>query len=440
MQLRKVLMLVVVALLATLAPTVAAGASGGEYGGGHGEGEATYTVTVRNLTAAQPLTPPNWAAHDDDVDVFQRRHPASPGVQAVAENGGVAVLEAELLAAVDDAGNGVSGVGAEAPIGPGASATFDFTTDERRFSLVAMVVCTNDGFAGLDSVRLPRRDGQTRIYRARAYDAGTELNTEMRADLVPVGACGPGDGTGMSNPELAENGVIRPHRSLLGVGDLDPALDWTGPVAEVTITRHDPAPTYTIELENLTEGQPLTPPNWAVHDRTADVFQNRTPAPAYLQGLAENGDVDGVATALSAAVDGTGAGVSGVVDGGPLLPGERRTIEVTAEQRRLSIVSMVVCTNDGFAGLDAKRLPRHDGQTRTFYVRAYDAGTELNTEMRADLVPVGACGPGDGTGMSNPELAENGVIRRHRTLQGVGDLDPSLDWEGPVLKVTVTRN
>lgn len=202
------------------------------------QGEAaTYRVEIHNLTSGQYFTPPNFAAHASSVHVFEPGEPASPGVRAVAENGGVPVLAAELERALDRTGLGVSGVGAAAPIGPGQSVVFEVTTSHDRFSLVAMVVCTNDGFAGIDSRRLPTRDGQTRNWTVHAYDAGTEVNTEMRADLVPAPFCGEGDGSGMSNAGLAENGVVSRHRTLRGVGDLDPALDWSGPVARVTVTR-----------------------------------------------------------------------------------------------------------------------------------------------------------------------------------------------------------
>ena len=416
------------ATLAALVPATGAGAASST--------EATYTVTVRNLTDAQYLTPPNWAAHDRGVHVFRRGMAASPGVQAVAENGGVDVLADELMAAIDGTGVGISGVGAEAPIGPGAEATFEFTTDARRFSMVAMVVCTNDGFAGVDAKWLPHRDGTSRTFKVRALDAGTELNTELRADLVPAPFCGEGDGSTMSDPALAENGVITRHKTLRGVGDLDPALDWRGPVAEVTITRNAPDAAYTVELENLTNGQYLTPPNYALHTRAVDVYDRGAPAAPFVQGLAENGDVDGVAAALAEVVDGAGLGVSGVAGDTPIEPGGTRTFDVTGQGDRFSLVSMVVCTNDGFAGVDSKRVPRWSGDTKVFYVRALDAGTELNTELRADLVPAPFCGEGDGSTMSDPALAENGVITRHKTLRGVGDLDPALDWDGPVLKVT----
>ncbi|MEM7272149.1 MAG: spondin domain-containing protein [Actinomycetota bacterium] len=406
---------------------------------------ATYTVTIRNLTDAQYLTPVNVAAHDRSVRVFRSGSPASPGVQAVAENGGVGVLEAELAAAIDAQGLGVSGVsspGAAGPIAPGETSTFEFTTAETWFSIVSMVVCTNDGFAGLDTRPLPTVDGQSRTFRARAFDAGTEVNTELRADLVPAPFCGEGDGSTASNPALAENGVVRRHQTLQGVGDLNPALDWRGAVAEVTVTRAVTPATYRIEIENVTDGQYLTPPNYAFHDRSLGVFRSGRPASPGVQAVAENGGVGVLEAELAAKFDDAGLGDSGVAPGGamgPLSPGEAVEFEVSSGFDRFSLVSMVVCTNDGFGGISGKTLPRWIGDTRTFHVRAFDAGTEVNTELRADLVPAPFCGEGDGSTASNPALAENGVIRNHRTLLGVGDLDPSLDWQGPVMKVTITR-
>ncbi len=406
--------------------------------------EATYTVTITNLTEAQYLTPANIAAHDRSVRVFRRGREASPGVQAVAENGGVDVLAAELSAAIDDEGLGVSGVstpGANGPIAPGETSTFEFTTGETQFSLVSMVVCTNDGFAGINSRRLPLVDGRSRTFYVRAFDAGTEENTELRQDLVPAPFCGEGEGSTESNPELAENGVIRRHRTLQGVGDLDPSLDWRGAVAEVTVTRNTTVGAFRVEIENLTDGQYFTPPNWVFHD-TGYVFRRGRPASPGVQAVAENGGTDVLAAELTANFDEAGLGRSGLGPGGeagPIAPGEVVSFETDANFDRLSLVSMVVCTNDGFAGLNSTRVPRWVGDSRVFYVRAFDAGTEINTELRQDLVPAPFCGEGEGSTESNPELAQNGVVTRHRTIRGVGDLDPSLDWRGPVMRVTITR-
>ena len=128
-----------------------------------------YEVTFTNTTSGQYMTPPNWTAHDRSVDVFQRGKAASPGVEAVAELGQVPVLADELRTAVDDAGLGVSGVGADAPVSPGESVSFTFETNESKFSLVSMVICTNDAFGGIDSAWLPTRGPATYNVWAVSY-------------------------------------------------------------------------------------------------------------------------------------------------------------------------------------------------------------------------------------------------------------------------------
>lgn len=75
----------------------------------------------------------------------------------------------------------------------------------------------------------------------RAFDAGTEINTQLDADFVDVPFCGqPGVGTFETNPDLAENGVIRPHRGIRrNVGDIPQMYDFSRTVGEVSITRID---------------------------------------------------------------------------------------------------------------------------------------------------------------------------------------------------------
>ena len=101
---------------------------------------------------------------------------------------------------------------------------------------------------------------------------------------------------------------------------------------------------------------------------------------------------------------------------------------------------MLICTNDGFAGLDSRPLVMPEGATFTYGARAYDAGTEVNTELDADLVPAPFClGSVIGTGVSDPALVEGGVVTRHPGITGVGDLDSSFDFRGRVVELTVTR-
>ncbi len=200
----------------------------------HGE-DATYEVTVRNLTRGQYLTPLVWAGHDRSHELFDFRGHATPGLQAMAENGDVPGFASEATAALGD--NGDVGVGGDAPWGPGESITFTVQTDEEWLSLAGMVICTNDGFGGADTRRLPTKVGQRRAWRLVGYDAGTEVNTEQRGDLVPAPFCGDGDGATASNPALAEDGRIRFHKGITGIGDLDSSFDWRRVVGKVFIKR-----------------------------------------------------------------------------------------------------------------------------------------------------------------------------------------------------------
>jgi hypothetical protein len=104
---------------------------------------------------------------------------------------------------------------------------------------------------------------------------------------------------------------------------------------------------------------------------------------------------------------------------------------------------MLICTNDGFTGVDGVRLPK-SGRTVTFMTAGYDAGTEINTEDFADIVPpcqglMGVSSGEPGTGTSNPALAEGGVIMHHEGIQGGSDLVPAVHgWRDPVARITIS--
>ena len=439
---RRLVSLIALALVASLAVPAAAGATFAP------PGERTYLVTIENLTDGQPFTPPVLATHRNNTSVFSVGDAASAGIQGVAENGAVPGLVAELEA--DKRVAGVTVADADGPLEGGESITLEITSTRgnRNLSIAAMLICTNDGFTGLDSLRLPRTGGVPTVAYLNAYDAGTEINTESFDDLVPP--CGPltgahdgSLGTGASNPALAEGGVITRHPGIAGDADLDPAVhDWTDPVAKVTITRIDNAAEYRVTIDNATEGQPFTPPVVAVHKNRADVYTVGDVASAGIQGVAENGDVPGLVAELEGA-DGVGRVVTGT---GPVLPGESQefTFYAPANHRRVSVASMLICTNDGFTGLDSQRLPRWVGDSISKQFTAYDAGTEINTEAFGDLVP--PCGPltgahdgSVGTGASNPSLAEGGVITVHPGVLGGADLDPAIhDWDA-VGSITIER-
>jgi hypothetical protein len=122
------------------------------------------------------------------------------------------------------------------------------------------------------------------------------------------------------------------------------------------------------------------------------------------------------------------------------------SFEITARPGdRLSLATMLICTNDGFVGLDRGRLPLFG--SRTFWLRGYDAGSEDNTELSQDIVdPCSALGPmplsGDPNG--NEDAAVDTypaqAVQHHPGIQGVGDLSAAAHgWDDPVVKVTVMR-
>ena len=198
-------------------------------------GEALYRVTVYNLTSGQPLTPPVAAVHRQSIGLFEVGEPASFEVKEIAENGNIMPLVdlASTNRQVIDAA--VTPGPTIPPVLPGEMVQFDVEgrTGAKYLSIVAMLICTNDGFTGANTLRLPKRIGAMETVDAYGYDAGTEENTESWADLVPpcaglTGFDNGGMGSGMSNPELYEGGVVRMHPGISGDADLDAEVHgWT---------------------------------------------------------------------------------------------------------------------------------------------------------------------------------------------------------------------
>lgn len=119
--------------------------------------------------------------------------------------------------------------------------------------------------------------------------------------------------------------------------------------------------------------------------------------------------------------------------GQPLSPPVVATHRRSATLFRVGRRASEGIVNDGFAGVDRMRLPRHG--SRTAVLGTYDAGSERNTEASADIVdPCSSLGPvdlaGDTNGNNNDGIDTSGRIRRHPGVDGtIGDLLPAHDWE-----------
>ena len=202
--------------------------------------------------------------------------------------------------------------------------------------------------------------------------------------------------------------------------------------------------TYRVTVTNLTTGQPLSPGVFVTHSRRVRLFTERTEASEGIREIAENGDPSVAAAALNGArgvhsVVTTGAPV-GIVDGTPFPSSLSFEIEAGGDAHHLSLSLMLICTNDGFAGLDGVRLPGGFHDDAVYYAEGYDAGTELNDELAGSIVPpCFGIGPVKGLVGGGGRTAQDGVVRHHRGIRGIADLTDAHDWDGPVARITVRR-
>ena len=211
----------------------------------------------------------------------------------------------------------------------------------------------------------------------------------------------------------------------------------------------DETVTYEVTITNLTRGQALTPPVVSL-DRTKNVhFRVGDPASLGVREIAENGnlmpllDTLGADNRAAAVASGATPLVPRKAPGAAMFP-DRVTFQLSADAsaRYLSWTSMLICTNDGFTGVNALPLP--DKGSVTVRTQAYDSGTERNTEDFADIVPpcqglIGVSSGEPGTDKSNLDLLTDGVIEHHQGIEGGNDLVPRVHgWQNPVAKVTVS--
>ncbi|NNF63409.1 MAG: hypothetical protein HKN07_04045 [Acidimicrobiia bacterium] len=241
-----------IGLLAIVAALVTAVVAPAASAGSNGEELRTYEVTIQNLSSAQPLAPAAIVTHRTQYKLWENGAYASAGIEAIAETGdpGTALGEAADSNLVT------------AAITPGVpltrySTTVDVFTDSvtveiharpgDRLSIAAMLICTNDGFVGLQSLLLPRFEDQVKTRYLGNYDSGTELNTEASTDIVDAcSALGPvvldGDENGNDDEGVDSDGLITAHPGIDGtIGDLLPDHNWDGAVAMVTVRLVDSA-------------------------------------------------------------------------------------------------------------------------------------------------------------------------------------------------------
>jgi hypothetical protein len=237
-------------LLAVVGLVTAAALAGVATGHGGTPAVGTYRVTLVNLTSGQPFSPPVAATHQKAIRMFEVGELASDELAAIAQDGD----EGPMFRRFSASDNVTQAVDVGRPVTPSGHPVGDFTDTVTfeiaaapgdKFSIATMLICTNDGFLGLDAVKLPKQGSQD--FLLAGYDAGREENTERSEDVVdPCSALGPvplrGDPNGNrdSGPGITTSPaeVIGHHPGIAGIADLSSELHgWSDPVAMVTIER-----------------------------------------------------------------------------------------------------------------------------------------------------------------------------------------------------------
>ncbi|MEO0435912.1 MAG: spondin domain-containing protein [Pseudomonadota bacterium] len=211
---------------------------------------------------------------------------------------------------------------------------------------------------------------------------------------------------------------------------------------------------FDVEIINLTRGSWFTPFLVAAHADSARLFMSGEPASASLQSMAEGGDI----AALQADVEALNATIAANPAGGLLAPGQRTMASLNTDDApdntQLSIVAMILPSNDGFMGLNAITIPTEPGRY-VYNVNAYDSGTEGNDEVVGSGAPgepgfpapppVLAASGSNGTGITaSPE----GFVHIHRNVLGDDDISGGASdivntvhrWLNPVVRVVLTVN
>ena len=195
------------------------------YGAAAQTGAMTYEVTITNITnSMQGLSPVVIASHPASVDAWEMGKQASKGLELLAEEGMPDMLASEWQNVATDVAT------TKAHLLPGDSITVRISANEGDvLSAATMLIQTNDGFTGLDS--MPLTEGSS---DAMAYDAGTEENTERASDV-------PGPPFGGKNSGPATNPLqgIAMHPGIMGKADVPADFNWTGPVARFSVTAVD---------------------------------------------------------------------------------------------------------------------------------------------------------------------------------------------------------
>lgn len=155
---------------------------------------ASFEVTVTNASNAQPFSPLAVILHADGFATFSIGQSASTELEMLAESGD----NSTMLSMADSNADVFSTASGAGILMPGMSETINISASgdaplDLRLTVLTMPVNTNDAFTGGNSIDLNALEaGQQIRWVGRAYDAGTEANSEAVTDIPGPAAGGEG--------------------------------------------------------------------------------------------------------------------------------------------------------------------------------------------------------------------------------------------------------
>lgn len=188
---------------------------------------------------------------------------------------------------------------------------------------------------------------------------------------------------------------------------------------------------FDVTIINATRGQVFSPPVVISHDKEFVLFRTGEAAMPQLAALAEDGKTEDLITYIS----GLPSVHDYIVATGPVPPGESTTLQINVKGRFrfVSVVGMLVTTNDAFFAVRTVRVPFRGGVRVA--ANAYDAGSERNSE-NCDYIPGPPCDNMDKRDTAGAE----GYVHSHAGIHGLEDLDPAThDWRNPVAEIHLNR-
>ncbi len=426
------------------------------------ESNGEFTFTFKNVSATKgaittPFSPFFYATHNLAWRLFTPGQPASPALEALAEDGAAPQLVTEHT--------GATGIGMlnaiGTPAGPGGQFVFSVTPTLQYpyLTLATMVVESNDAFLafGAKGIRLLDYTGAPRALdhiladfnrELAVWDAGTEANE--------VPGVGPNQvlrqtaaNTGPADPISGVRIYSDATNDLDSIPGNDRDGEAAGGFAEIIVTNGDQPGKFDVTLHNTSDTMVypgvLTPVAWAVHSGAVQLLTPGMAASPGLEQLAEDGNPAGLAAELSGNANVASSGVVNTPDGagtpGPILPGQRYRFSIMADatHRYLSIASMIVPSNDTFFAFEPAglRLLNQDGSPRSNSAIANDiAGQRLAWDAGTERNQAGAAGPDQAPRQAGPNTGVDegdGTVRLLVESDGVWHYPHQAD----VVRITV---